>query len=272
MPKDMSEFTEYEFTMLGTGTSTGVPTPSCDCETCISDDPRDKRLRTSALIKTKNTTVIIDSGPDFRQQIIRENIKKVDAIVYTHHHFDHIGGFDDLRGLNFSSKNKVPIYLNHDTLYNLKNIFSYAFYMMKDGKQLESNGIPLVDINIIDKNDFYINEIPFQIIPLIHGKIDVLGFRIGNLAYCTDVSKIPDESFEKLKNLDYLFIDSLRPQRHKSHFSIEESIENSLKINARNTYFIHIAHQTKHSFWENKLPHNIKHAYDGLKVNGKFYG
>ncbi|MDC1068046.1 MBL fold metallo-hydrolase [Candidatus Kapabacteria bacterium] len=253
---------KIKFTLLGTGTSSGVPTISCKCDTCVSNDIRDKRLRCSVMIETDTTRVIIDSSADFRQQMLKYNVDKLDAVVYTHHHFDHISGFDDIRAFNFTSKKQMPIYLNSKTLESIKSIFSYAF-----GKAEQiGGGIPKIDVNIIEEDNFIIGDIEFEIIKLMHGNLPVLGFRIGNFAYCTDTNYISEESLSKLKGLDYLILDSLRFTPHPTHFTIEESIDIAKRIGAKQTYFTHIAHNIKHSVVDPTLPKNINLAFDGLEI------
>lgn len=265
MLKDMSDEKIFELKLLGTGTSTGVPTVSCTCPTCISNDPKDKRLRCSALITYKNKNIIIDTGPDFRQQFLSFGISHLEAVVYTHHHFDHIGGFDDIRGINFTTNKGLPIYLNSETLDNLSRIFSYAF---RDYNET-GGGIPMVDVNMISEGDFYVEGLKFTILPLIHGTLEVLGFRIGSIAYCTDTNHIPDSTIELMQGLDVLILDGLRPKLHKTHFNIDQAIEQAKKIKAKQTYLTHIAHQVKHSEVEITLPEGINLAYDGLTIKGK---
>lgn len=265
MLKDMSDENIFELKLLGTGTSTGVPTISCSCPTCTSDDPKDKRLRCSALIKYKSKNIIIDTGPDFRQQFLKYGLNHLDAVVYTHHHFDHIGGFDDIRGINFTMEKALPIYLNSETLDNLSRIFSYAF---RDYNET-GGGIPMVEVNMISDGEFEVNGLKFTILPLQHGSLEVLGFRIGNVAYCTDTNFIPENTIELMQDLDVLIIDGLRHKIHRTHFNIEQAIEQAKIINAKQTYLTHIAHQIKHSEVENTLPERINLAYDGLTIRGK---
>lgn len=248
------------FTLLGTGTSSGVPTISCNCPTCTSTDVRDKRLRTSLLVESDSTTVIIDTSPDFRQQMLKFNVKKLDGIIFTHHHFDHIGGFDDIRAFNYTSKKSVPIYLTAKTLEKLKRTFFYAF---EEVEQM-GGGIPMIDINIIDSDKFRIGNIVFEPIKLLHGKLEVLGFRINNFAYCTDTNFIPSESIRKLYGLDILILDVLRYTKHTTHFNLEEGISAAKTIGAKKTYFTHIAHQIKFDECQPYLPPDIYLAYDGL--------
>ncbi len=261
----MSSDNTFEIKLLGTGTSTGVPTISCNCPTCVSDDPKDKRLRCSALITYKNKNIIIDTGPDFRQQFLKYKINHLDAVVYTHHHFDHIGGFDDIRGINFTINRALPIYLNSETLDNLSRIFSYAF---RDYNET-GGGIPMVEVNMISEGEFEVNGLKFTILPLLHGSLEVLGFRIGNIAYCTDTNYISEITLELMQDLDILILDGLRPKIHRTHFNIEQAIKQATIINAKQTYLTHIAHQIKHSDVEDTLPDGINLAYDGLTISGK---
>lgn len=261
----MSNGKIFKLKLLGTGTSTGVPTISCTCPTCKSDDPKDKRLRCSVLISVDDKNIIIDTGPDFRQQMISSKIQNLDAAIYTHHHFDHIGGFDDIRGINFSSPKALPIYLNKNTLDNLSRIFAYAFQNVNE----TGSGTPLIDVNIIEEGIIKIAGIDITILPLKHGSIEVLGFRIGNIAYCTDTNFIPESTLSLMTDLDFLILDGLREKNHKTHFNIEQAVNQAKIINAKYTYLTHIAHQTKHSEWEDKLPDRISLAYDGLTLIGE---
>ncbi|MCX6146325.1 MAG: MBL fold metallo-hydrolase [Candidatus Kapabacteria bacterium] len=250
-----------KITLLGTGTSSGVPLLACDCTTCISKDTRDKRLRCSVLIESKDTTIVIDTSSDFRQQMLLYNVKKIDAVIYTHHHFDHIGGFDDIRAYNYIQQKPMPIYLNKTTCDGLKRTFTYAFEIPDQ----IGGGVPLIEINYINRDIININGIEVMPIPYMHGNLEVLGFRIGNFAYCTDTNFIPNDSIKKLQGLDTLILDALRYQKHPTHFTVDQALECALKINAKQTYFTHIAHQIKHSELEAKLPKNIYIAYDGIE-------
>lgn len=246
--------------VLGSGTSTGVPLVGCSCATCLSTDPRDKRLRPSILVESDTTTVVIDTSADFRYQMLRENVKKIDAVVFTHHHFDHIGGFDDVRAFNFMLRKALPIYLMQETLDNLERTFIYAF--MDTGQK--GGGVPVVEQHIIDKEAFTVGDIDFIPIPMMHGKMRVNGYRIGNFAYCTDTNFISEESFALLHNLDILILDALRYESHTTHFSVGEALAVAKRIGAKQTYFTHIAHNIKHDDLESRLPSGIAICYDGL--------
>ncbi len=260
--KKLSAGRRYRFTFLGTGTSSGVPTIACNCPTCTSDDPRDRRLRTSLLVESGNTTVLIDTSPDFRQQMLLHGVQKLDAVLYTHSHFDHIGGFDDLRAFNYKTRKPVAVFVNDDTLEKLSRSFFYAFELPE---QL-GGGVPVVNINMIGDSPIVVGDIAIQPVPMLHGILPVLGFRIGNFAYCTDTNRIPEESMKMLCGLEVLVLDALRYTKHSTHFSIDESVAVARELNPVVTYFTHIAHQVKHSEAEPKLPPGINIAWDGLVV------
>lgn len=249
-----------KFTVLGSGTSSGVPTIGCSCPTCLSDDPRDKRLRTSLLIESDTTTVVIDTSSDFRQQMLRHNVHSLDAVVYTHHHFDHIGGFDDIRAFNFILNRPIHIYAMQETLAALQRTFAYAF---EPPKQL-GGGVPLVQVHHIDTTPFTVGDIALTPIPLLHGTMRVQGYRIGSLAYCTDTNHIPASSLPLLEGVEVLILDALRYHEHPTHFTVEQAIEVARAIGARQTYFTHIAHNITHAELENNLPTGIALSYDGL--------
>ena len=195
--------------------------------------------------------------------MLKYHIRTMDAILFTHSHFDHIGGFDDIRAFNYTMRQPVPIYVNDVTLDKLKRTFFYAFEVPDQ----IGGGVPLIDVNMISGDDIIIKDLAITPIPMKHGKLDVLGFRIGALAYCTDTNYIPDSSMEMLRGLDVLIIDALRYTEHPTHFCLDEAIEVSKKLNPKQTYFTHIAHQIKHSDCEPNLPENMYLAYDGLKIH-----
>ncbi len=251
------------FTLLGTGTSTGIPSVACECPTCTSTDPRDKRLRTSLLIRSDTTTVLIDTSSDFRQQMLQHNVMEIDGVVFTHHHFDHIGGFDDIRPYNFRSGRPLAIYAMAETLGVLQSTFPYAFGLV------ESTGasVPGVDVHEIDEAPFTIGDITIQPIPMRHGRaMRVNGYRIGNVAYCTDTNHIPAASMDLLRGLDTLILDGLRWEPHPTHFTVAEAIAVADLLQPRITYLTHIAHQLKHEETEAQLPDHVRLAVDGLEL------
>ncbi|MBN8584346.1 MAG: MBL fold metallo-hydrolase [Ignavibacteria bacterium] len=253
-------------TVLGSGTSQGVPIVGCHCRACTSSDPKDKRLRVSLYIETdkkingKPLIILIDTSPDFRQQMLVNNITDIDAVLYTHYHVDHIMGLDDIRQINQLHKKYVELYANNETAYRIKQTFSYIF----DENTYKGGGIPLVNLHEIDLKPF--DVMGQEIVPLEykHGPTTVYGFRIGDLAYMTDCNFIPEAEFEKLHGLKVLIIDALRYRKHETHFSVEEALEASKRINADKTYFTHMTHDIVHEEAGSKLPPNIEFAYDGL--------
>ena len=248
-------------TFLGTGTSQGVPMIGCGCEVCRSRDSRDKRLRASALVEHEGLTILVDAGPDFRQQMLREQISHLDAILLTHNHKDHTGGLDDIRAFNYLEKRASQIYCEKYVEDSLRMEYSYAFAENK------YPGAPEWNVHIIDENPFSINGV--EIIPIRgkHYRLPVLGFRFGNIAYCTDMNHIPEEEFEKLKGLDHFIINTVRRGRHISHFALEEAVAIAQKVGAKQSWLTHLSHQLPCcSELEKELPAGILPAYDGLTI------
>lgn len=252
------------FTLLGTGTSTGVPSLACECPTCTSDDPRDKRLRTSLLVQSASTTMVVDTSSDFRQQMLSHRILELDAVVYTHHHFDHIGGFDDVRPYNFRSGAALPIYALQETADVLQSTFPYAFGLTPSS----GTSVPSIDVQIIDDEPFRVGDVDVLPIPMRHGEaLRVNGYRFGNVAYCTDTNSIPETSMALLEGLDTLILDGLRWEPHPTHFTVEQSLAIVDMLKPRRTYLTHIAHQLRHADTEALLPDHVRLAYDNLVIN-----
>ena len=249
-----------KITFLGTGTSQGIPVIGSDHPVSFSKDPRDKRLRSSIMIEYDSFTFVIDCGPDFRQQMLRTNCKKLDAIIFTHEHADHTTGIDDVRPF-FFRQGKIPIYLHERVLKSLNERFAYIF----DPKQ-KYPGAPDFEVNLINKeNDFELFGLNITPIESVHLRLPVLGFRIGKFAYLTDVKTISEIELEKLKELDILVINSLRYEPHPSHLNIEEALDIVDNINPKHTYFTHISHNMGfHKEVCDKLPEFVSLAYDGL--------
>lgn len=248
---------------LGTGTSQGIPVIGSQHPVCLSKDQKDKRLRTSALVTTDSEKkILIDCGPDFRQQMLMNQEEQIDAVLITHEHNDHIIGLDDLRPLIFKNKASMPIYCNSRVSAEIKSRFPYAFTEQK------YPGAPSFDLFEIEDNFKLFDEIEVQPIDIIHSEINILGFKFKNLAYITDASKIDDKEKEKLKNLDFFIINCLRKtEPHHSHFILPQILELVEELKPKKTYLIHISHHLGfHEEVENELPDNIHLAYDGLKI------
>jgi phosphoribosyl 1,2-cyclic phosphate phosphodiesterase len=246
---------------LGTGTSGGVPMIACKCEVCKSADLYDKRLRSSILIKSKTTTVVIDTTPDFRTQMLRSGVEHIDAVLFTHSHKDHIAGLDDIRAFNFFSKKSIPIYANQETSDALKRDFYYAF------AELKYPGIPEINLHTIQDEPFHVGDILFQPFSVRHMNMDVTAYRIGNFTYITDANAIDEKAKKIIDGTDTLVINALRKEKHLSHFNLHEAIEMATILNARHTYFTHVSHQMGlHSVVSNELPTGMFFAYDGLTL------
>jgi len=249
-------------TFLGTGTSQGVPVIACDCEVCQSKDLHDKRLRSSVMIEVDNKVFVIDTGPDFRQQMLRENVKKLDAILFTHEHKDHIAGLDDIRSFNWLYKKPMDIYAEKRVLNALQIEYSYVFAVDK------YPGIPEMTLHEIDETPFFIDNIKIIPIRALHYKLPVLGFRIHNFAYITDANFIEEKELEKVRGVNCFVINALRKKEHISHFNLEQAVEIAKKVGAEQTYLTHISHLMGfHNNINANLPKNIQLAYDELVLN-----
>jgi len=251
-----------KITVLGSGTSVGVPTIGCHCEVCTSSDPRDNRLRPSILVSYDGHNVLIDTTPDFRSQALRAGIERLDAVVFTHSHADHIMGLDDVRPFNFRHNMRIPIYAAPDTMSAIRRCFPYIF----DGARKESN-VPQLDPREIDSAPFDVFGVEFVPVRVLHGRQPIYGFRFGGAAYLTDHSEIPGDSMDLLRGLDVLFLDALRYKPHPTHSTVERSVQTARELGARRTFFTHICHDLGHARAESMLPPDIFLAYDGLELN-----
>ncbi len=249
-----------DITILGSGTSTGVPLIGCDCAVCKSIDPRDSRLRTSIKVESKTTSVVIDTTPDFRYQMLRTQTTKLDAVVFTHPHRDHYAGLDDIRPFNFFSNMPMHIYANELTQVAIKRDFYYAFEEKKDV------GLPEMILHTINKDPFIIGDMTFTPIQVMHREMPVLGFRIGDFTYITDANFIAEEEKEKIKGSSVLILNALRPQEHPTHFTLQQAIAVAKELAIPTVYFTHFSHQIGlHASVEFELPSFIRLAYDGLR-------
>ncbi len=255
-------FEQGSILVLGSGTSVGVPMVGCHCKVCTSSDPRDRRLRPSVLLRLDNKRILIDTSPDFRYQALHFGIERLDAILYTHSHADHILGLDDVRPYNFLQKEEIPIYTSAETLETIQRIFHYVF----DCRPSQSSR-PRLQPHIFNDEPISAAGITFHPIRVAHGQGTAHGFRFGNCAYLTDHSGIPPESLEKLAGLDVLFLDALRHNPHPTHSTVEESLRTVEKLKPNRAFFTHISHDLLHASMEARLPANVQMAYDGLEIS-----
>jgi len=249
-----------KLTFLGTGTSTGVPTLGCHCPTCSSTDPHDRRTRSSILLEFGGRVVVIDTTPDFRQQGLRESMERLDAVVFTHIHADHIFGLDDVRVFNMRQKESIPIYGDRSSIEGIRRIFTYIFEGNYPG-----GGIPRLEPHVID-GPFELWGMTMVPLPVLHGELPVLGFRFGRAAYITDFSVIPESTVAQLEDLDILILDALRRKPHPTHSTLEQSLDLVARLKPQRAYFTHIAHELGHEATNRTLPPNVSLAYDGLKL------
>lgn len=250
-----------KITVLGSGTSVGVPTVGCHCAVCTSTDPRDNRLRPSILVSYGEHNVLVDTTPDFRTQALRAKIEHIDAVLYTHSHADHILGLDDLRPYNFRQKERIPIFAAPDAMETIRRVYQYIF----DGVKKESN-VPQLMTHLIDGGAIDLFGLEFRPVPILHGSATIYGFRFGAAAYLTDHSDIPEPSMAQLCGLDVLFLDALRHKPHPTHSTVDRSLQTVQKLRPRRAFFTHISHDLAHERTESLLPPNVKLAYDGLEI------
>jgi phosphoribosyl 1,2-cyclic phosphate phosphodiesterase len=251
-----------KLTFLGTGTSQGVPVIACNCAICCSQNPKDQRLRTSVLIQDENQTIVIDSGPDFRQQLLREKIQSLDAVLFTHEHKDHIAGLDDVRAFNYRYDKAMNVYCTDAVETALRREFNYVF------ENQHYPGVPKIQLHNINDQTFPLGCWAVTPLPVMHLNLPVLGFRIGHLSYVTDANFMSEETKERIKGSQILILNALRNEKHPSHFTLEEAIDLANELEAPQVYFTHISHQLGlHDDVQSKLPPHMHLAYDGLTLN-----
>ncbi len=248
------------FTFLGTGTSVGIPMLACDCPTCRSDDPRDRRFRSSVLLEWPDSAVVIDATPEFRLQLLRAGVKRLDALLLTHNHADHVHGLDDVRPFCFRSGQAIPLYGPPDALAWVRHHFAYIW----EAKQV-GGGLPRLDLRPVDA-PFSVNGVEFRPLPLWHGQLPIYGYRVGDLAYLSDVSAIPETTFAQLTGLQTLVVDAVRYAPHATHFHVDAAVAAARRIGATQTYLTHLNHNLLHARLAAELPAGIAPAYDGLQL------
>lgn len=250
--------------LLGTGTSVGVPTIGCDCEVCLSDNPKNNRTRASAILGLPEGNLLIDTGPDLRVQLLREKIGLVHAVAYTHEHTDHVVGLDDLRLMQFYLGDAVPLYCETAVEKRIRSVFDYAFSALPE---THVGASPKLRIHSIATHPFHALGAQLTPIRLMHGaRFQVLGFRVGNVAYCTDTSEIPPASMAQLEGLDVLILDALRHRPHPTHLHLDKAIQISQQLGAKQVYFTHVSHEMEYEATNAELPEGMELAYDGLRI------
>jgi phosphoribosyl 1,2-cyclic phosphate phosphodiesterase len=253
-----------QLVFLGTGTSVGVPVPGCDCSTCQSSDPRNNRMRCGLVLGLPEGNLLVDTPTDLRSQLLRERIGIVHAVLFTHEHADHLFGLDDLRLFPYYLGHRLPLYCERHVEDRIRKSFDYAF--TEDIESLHAGAVPQLSCVPISTEPFDVLGARVQPLRLLHGRFKVLGFRFGNVAYCTDTNQIPEESWPLLEGLDVLILDALRPRRHATHFSLDEAIEVAERVQPKRTLFTHMSHELEHEATRAMLPKGMDLAYDGLKV------
>jgi phosphoribosyl 1,2-cyclic phosphate phosphodiesterase len=251
-----------EVILLGTGTSHGVPMIGCDCAVCTSDDPCDRRTRASIFVRHAGASILVDTSPELRLQCIANGVAHADAVVFTHHHADHVCGLDDLRRFNYLRRGALSCYASAVTMHALRRMFTYAFAPPSN----DPTSRPELTWEEITDQPFHVGDARIIPIPLMHGSMPVLGFRFGRFAYCTDCSLIPDESMRLLRDLDVLVLDALRRRPHPTHFNLEQAVAMAGRIGAAQTYFTHIAHELGHKATNAELPRGMALGHDGQRI------
>lgn len=253
---------QVDVIVLGSGTSHGVPMIGCHCRVCTSDDPHDKRTRASVFVQIGSLRVLVDAAPELRLQCVASGLDAIDAVLFTHHHADHVLGIDDLRRFNWLKRGHLDCYANARTLDRLRAMFAYAFDPAPDSPHSR----PALELHEIGAGPLTIAGETITPIPLMHGPLPVLGFRFGNFAYCTDCNVIPPESEPLLEGLDVLVLDALRRTPHPTHFNLEQAVTVAAKVGATRTFFTHIAHELMHEETNAELPDSMNLAHDGLRI------
>ncbi|NIQ03089.1 MAG: MBL fold metallo-hydrolase [Nitrospinaceae bacterium] len=251
-----------KITFLGTGTSTGIPSLCCPCEVCVSEDPRNKRLRASALVQSNGFHFLIDTSTDLRQQCLIHNVSQVDAVLYTHHHADHVHGIDELRCFNFYNQCVIPCYGNEETLAAIQQNFSYIF----NGQKPMGGGVPKLDMITLDSRPFFLGDVRVTPVDIHHGNIMILGYRINDAAYVTDCSGIPDRSKEILAELEVLILNALGFEPHATHFCLDQALAAIEELRPKRAILTHINHKFDHEKVSRDLPENVELAYDGMTL------
>lgn len=262
MIPEMANYPEVRITVLGSGTSTGVPVINCTCPVCTSDNPRNKRLRTSIKLNINGSTFLVDCGVDFRQQMLKFHTPRIDAVLITHTHADHVHGIDDLRAFCFRQLEHIPIYTTHRFIKDIETRFAYAFDPPQKG-----GGVPMLDLQEIHAGQlFEIQDVPILPLRIMHGKLQILGFRFGKFAYLTDCSGIPEETVAQLEGVETIILSALRDRPHPTHFSFDQAMEAAKSLGVKKAYFIHFTCSVDHEPTEAKLPEWARLAYDGLEL------
>ncbi|MBK1883221.1 MBL fold metallo-hydrolase [Luteolibacter pohnpeiensis] len=258
---------DFSLTFLGTGTSVGVPVIGCDCNVCRSTDPKNKRTRSSVILQAGDQSILVDSGPDLREQALREDLRVVDAVLYTHAHMDHVVGFDELRAFCWARTEPLPLYATEECMSTLKTMFSWAFSPQNVFKGYIKPGERLIE------GDFTIGALKVTPLPVEHASVKTIGFLFDypgarRMAYLPDVKRIPEATLELIREVDVLILDALRPEVHPTHFSLGEALLTAEEVGARETWLTHLGHDNDHAALEKSLPKGVHVAWDGLRLPG----